>query len=57
MTMKVIDWWKSLTEETRKDYMREYLGGDVNIDNIHSIFGMDAEDIANIYIMKTGIKL
>ena len=55
--MKVIDWWKSLTEETRKDYMREYLGGDVNIDNIHSIFGMDAEDIANIYIMKTGIKL
>jgi predicted DNA-binding protein YlxM (UPF0122 family) len=55
--MKVIDWWKSLTEETRKEYMREYLSDDVNIDNIHSIFGMDAEDIANIYIMKTGIKL
>lgn len=57
MTMKVIEWWKSLTEETRKEYMSEYLGDDVNIDNIHSIFGMNAEDIANIYIIKTGIKL
>lgn len=57
MTIKVIEWWKSLTEETRKDFMREYLGDGVNVDDIHSIFGMKAEDVADIYIIKTGNKL
>jgi hypothetical protein len=71
--MKVIEWWKSLTEETRKEYikewwtsltetirenyMKDYLEDSLTIDTIHSIFGMKAEYIAEIYVIKTGNKL
>ncbi len=46
-------WWKSLSEENRRNYINDYFSYRGRTDDIHSFYGIMFEEIEEIFLNKT----
>jgi hypothetical protein len=50
MANKSFKWWKSLSEETRRLYIKEYFAYRGKTDDIHSLNGLMYEEIEEMWL-------
>jgi hypothetical protein len=52
VTNKSFKWWKSLSEESRREYIKDYFAYRGKTDDIHSLSGLMCEEIEDIWLNK-----
>lgn len=52
MANSSVKWWKSLSEESRRNYINDYFAYRGKTDDIHSFNGLMCEEIEEIWLSK-----